>query len=888
MAITRQGGTLFEETEETLKQRLEQLGLEDSAVTNQALAQSLGASPDSTKMIGTQAQKTPVLQAQAQKEQTLAGAQRLDQGRMQSSTAEQSAMLKAQQMSQLGSLSTRVQGLIESKLQGLSTAAPVSQAQVQQSALASQLSLTPEQLTRDLQDPESKASKVQASLISLTQNPTGPLAEQAMKQLADLGYNERQVALMIDTSGAVTAKNAATQLEDTVKLGDLDFTQMGFGSQEEVATMLGVPAAELANMTLPQFQEQIAKVQMDQFDQAQELKAQLAALPKGSAQRQVLEQQLRDLGQVGVKVMERKVAQTVKEIDQADKVTLGGETYSVDELLKDEKIESLIKEYIYATPERQQEMLPSEKFGDLRDWINSNQLALADLTSELSATSDAFRETQEAYATMGDLNKDISLAPDILETLGIGYDPTKAVTSAEAEAQKQALLDSNVGKAITTADPKANREIAAKLTPENTAILKDMSPAAIQDAHKYGELSMDATIRDLAGIPEGADFVTDADQQAAIDAAIFIRDELDRTGNLDWIQNPDFMKLNVTQRKALAENPDRFDEFTTFRNVERGLANLGENPTMEQVLQIMLQDDTVNIDQITKNYNEIRLYAKLGDPAAMAMETKWKAMLDPDGNGIDANDAKTLMQRLQESIQGVGVDQVVGDAATFDTETGALRQKVDQMFASMGELVNAKIETTKFTPKEGSVLGKIGAFMADDGKVDDEEFSSMSVGDRAEFLSKYADKFGDPEMAARLAAVDKQLGIEDGEADLQVFRVGATYAAASSANKDSLPLVSQFTKMTKTQREEFARNNVIQGIDQQITALESAVRELDARLSAKGLHPEHRALLQAERDIWNRRRSSLSLYKDAQNTIAPKPTSAGATPAILINSGGWN
>jgi hypothetical protein len=886
VAITRQGGTLFEETEETLKQRLEQLGLEDSAVTNQALAQSLGASPDSTKMIGTQAQKTPVLQAQAQKEQTLAGAQRLDQGRMQSSTAEQSAMLKAQQMSQLGSLSTRVQGLIESKLQGLSAAAPVSQAQVQQSALASQLSLTPEQLTRDLQDPESKASKVQASLISLTQNPTGPLAEQAMKQLADLGYNERQVALMIDTSGAVTAKNAATQLEDTVKLGDLDFTQMGFGSQEEVATMLGVPATELANMTLPQFQEQVVKVQMDQFDRAQELKAQLAALPKGSAQRQVLEQQLRDLGQVGVKVMERKVAQTVKEIDQADKVTLGGETYSVDELLKDEKIESLIKEYIYATPERQQELLPSEKFGDLRDWINSNQLALADLTSELSATSEAFRETQEAYATMGNLNKDISLAPDILETLGIGYDPTKAVTSAEVEAQKQALLDSNVGKAITTADPKVNREIAAKLTPENTAILKDMSPAAIQDAHKYGDLSMDATIRDLAGIPEGADFVTDADQQAAIDAAIFIRDELDRTGNLDWIQNPDFMKLNVTQRKALAENPDRFDEFTTFRNVERSLANLGDNPTMEQVLQIMLQDDTVDIENVTKNYNDLRLYAKLGDPEAAKMMVKWQRVLDPDNDGIDADDAKSLATRLQGFVQGVGVDQVVGDAATFDTETGALRQKVDQMFAEMGDIVNAKMETgeTIKRPAADTLLGKV-AVMMDDNKVDESEFATLDAPLRAEFIKNMAKKLGDQN---QFKMWDTKLG----NAEASEFTKSldkSTKAGTDGWNKikDNIDGALKFVDIAGRRRH--AAANPITNIDGQIASINLMLESIQGAIDSipKSAHNSVRAAADRYKAKWSEALKNLTAYKEWQ-TYKPTTSQAPLTGPLINSSWGFS
>ena len=867
MAITRQGGTLFDETDETLRGRLEQMGMEGSAVTDQATAQALGASPDSTKMIGTKAQKTPVLQAQVAKENTLAGATALDQGRQQALPAEQAAMLKAQQLQQLGSLSMRVQDLVESRIQGIG-AADIGQAQTPTSLMAETLGMLEYEVTRDLALPETKTAKIQAQLLNLSLNPTGIKAEQALQALFYLGVDETQASRMIDTSAQATGKTAAANLQNTVTLGELDFTQMGFESVDQVAEMLGITPTELSAMKLPEFHEKVSEIQFQDYDKAAELKAKLATLPKGSAQRAVIQQQLKDLGQVGVTVMEHSIAQTAQEIDRADQVKIGEHTYSVDELLEDDKISAMVIDYIYASDAEKEIMFPAEKFGDLRSWIDSNQMALADISRGLGETSQAFVQTQSDWQSVGNLPGGASLDADTLAAMGIGYDPNAVVTSAGLASMQDAITNSGIGQAITTGDSAVGKRIAGKLNPEYAAQLKDLSVLQIQDADKYGEMSNDAILAALAGLPIGSEFIIDPAVQEDLDIAKSVLETLQANGDTDWMTNPDFMAMSPKQRQVLTQNPDRYDEFTEFHDTQRRVTHMGDNPTMEQVLQVLLQDDTVPMDQIASEYAKLSQLAKLGDPKAKATFDKWKALLEgPEGNGVlDEADAKTLMDRVKSGLSGVTIDQVIGDTDTMDATGKTLRDQLESLFSDMDAISDAKIDSI-YEPS--GIYGTVNMAMGDDGVLDQTEFlTSLSEEERASFLSTVAPNLGPGEL-------EKYQGYEDtaqqAKATKDISGILKSKPDGVRAWESANHSIQAVSNMGGKDREAYARAHPIDQIDTQIASVQGIADALDL-LIFQSDSPAHKAALQNELDKWKRKVSSLQSYKTWQNSTPPPTT----------------
>jgi len=335
MALVKRNGQLFEEKDEdTLMNRVNKVGSPVPPITSLG-AQSIGASPDSAKMAGTAAQKTNAIrQAVAPKEQTLAGAQRLE-GPQQAGEADQQAQAKAQQLSQLGSLGTRVQNKIEGMIAQSTTNVQLGAQTANESRLAQSMGWMTQ---GDIEANRPQLEVLQSKIQAYSANPT----EEGLADLVASGMPKNQVYSLtglMETGEQATANSVANAMADDFTMSDLDVTEFGYDSLEQLSADLG---QDVSQMTVPEFQEAIQQMQMAEFDKIDEIKAQLRALPRDSARAKQLIQQLKDLGDVGTTGTEATVQEAADAIDTADVVEIGGREMEIKDLLSDDGIYDLI------------------------------------------------------------------------------------------------------------------------------------------------------------------------------------------------------------------------------------------------------------------------------------------------------------------------------------------------------------------------------------------------------------------------------------------------------------------------------------------------------------------------------------------------------------------
>ena len=122
--LTNQGGSLIEQTEEQYKKLMRTPGQQP---LSSAGAAAMGASPDQSKRVGTEAQKQAAARVNMAPTQTAQQATRTTPQPQQQLPTQQAAKEKADRIRQLGTLGTRVEGLIQQRLDQLEA----SKAQVQ-------------------------------------------------------------------------------------------------------------------------------------------------------------------------------------------------------------------------------------------------------------------------------------------------------------------------------------------------------------------------------------------------------------------------------------------------------------------------------------------------------------------------------------------------------------------------------------------------------------------------------------------------------------------------------------------------------------------------------------------------------------------------------------
>jgi hypothetical protein len=411
------GGQLSSETTEEVQQLAGQAGLAAPPITAIGTA-TIGGTPKQQDMAGSVAQKEAALSmAQAPVEQGLAGAVRRAQSRSQMTEQETEQKEKSQDMMNLGSLGTRVVGFIEAQKQKLQAQA---QAVTPQATLA-----VAAQTTFQGKD----VSGIKAKLDQFRKEPNNQQLLLEINQALGYDINTQlspaQVDQLYQSATEAIASGAAGQVDndltvsDLVAQGDLGYTPT------ELSQLLGVPEQNLTGMTIGQLRSEIERVGQEEFNRTQQLGQQAQSGILGQAERGLAQSAGREMSATGVRATEADYANVEQQIQNADKVTFGGREYQVDELLQDETISNIVKDYLESSPDSEIRKQIDASEPALKEFIQKNQAVLAEASGAMQAGAQEFRATQEANKALATVGG-IGMAPALAKALIPGFGTLQA------------------------------------------------------------------------------------------------------------------------------------------------------------------------------------------------------------------------------------------------------------------------------------------------------------------------------------------------------------------------------------------------------------------------------------------------------------------------------
>lgn len=688
MALIKRGGQLFEDTDDTLMSRVNKLGT--STPTSPKGADGIGVSPDSAKMMGAGAQRQKALRdAVAPKEATLAGQQRL-QGPAEATSADQAAQAKAQQLQQLGAMGTRVQSQIEQRIATAGQTAGTAGIQADLTGIQNALGYTPEQIAADQQ---AGGPNVAGQIKNLVDQYMMAPSEDLLVQMVGLGLTKDQVYSMTgmtETGAQATGRMVADAMADRLTVGELDIEGLGFGSMQELNDAMG---RDVSQMTVPELQAAIDELQGAEYDRLAEIKAEIARLPQGSARRQMLMEEAAALGDVGIMSAEAAVEELVEDIDTAHEVTIGGETYTIEEILSDEGVSDLIEQYLAADEETREELFPEDTFGELRSWITENQASLNAIIESAGDTREAFEAANIEWEGMTtNLGMDDQTAAAVF-----GYDPEAVQTSAGVEEFKKQFgpgteeqpnlgagtlysFDEN-GELVTD-----NAILSGLVNGENKDIIAGMNADEIATSNEMNTaVENNAVLSSLTGITDTSqNFLSSADTATAqqwLTTANAIRDngftevfqnnetfrnavkngKLDaswmkpewNTGEYPALADPLVLEM-INNGTLTAENRETLlADWSTKRPAyqkaqekDKAITDAYNSNDLDSMLDALFGTD-INTDAIMAGYKQAEFAAKLGDPRSQEAVERYKTLMDKDALLAAATGGHDLMSFLK-------------------------------------------------------------------------------------------------------------------------------------------------------------------------------------------------------------------------------------------------
>jgi len=407
------GGQLSQETPEEIQSLAGQAGLQAPPTTPVGAA-ALGANKDQQKMMGTPAQKQAALSLASQPvEQGLSGALRRAQSRTEMTAEETQQKEKSQDMMNLGSLGQRVTDFIDAQRQALT-------AQAQQA--------TAQQTLQVEASTSFEGKDVSAIKSLLDQYRREPNNQQLLLQINQaLGYDVNtqldpaKVQELYESATDTIARGAAGNVDNDLTVSDL-VSQGNLGyTPEQLQDLLGVPANQLQTMTVGQLRAEIERVGLEEFNQTAELQQKAESGILGQAERQLARQAGREMSATGVRATEADYQSMEQQIQNADRVTFGGREYQVDELLQDETISNIIKDYMESGPDSDIRKQVDAAEPALKEFIQKNQAVLQEASSSMEAGAQEFRDIQAAnkqLQTIEGLQLDNTLAAKLIPGFG--------------------------------------------------------------------------------------------------------------------------------------------------------------------------------------------------------------------------------------------------------------------------------------------------------------------------------------------------------------------------------------------------------------------------------------------------------------------------------------
>ena len=410
--LVKTGSQLFETTPDTLASVTAGQGLVPGAAVSPGAAAGLGVTKDQAKMAGSGAQLESVVRESIQPSKTyrpeITGPRTL---KTEEEKAREARAAQAESLQGLGPrLSTLVRQSAAEQFAAASAAGTLAKPVFQEAEFKKAYpELTDEQVARIKASVESGTPDVNL-LKDLGISLGAKSAEEAMATLAK--YVKQPEATIATVVGGTLGPDA--------KLSSLTPEQYEEFGLSSAAKALGLSDEEMRNLSISELQAKVEALASQDFTRVEELNriANDPSYPENV--RQDAQRQLRDLSSVSVAATEADMEKLNQEVQSADTFTIGDTTYSIEELLSDATLTSIVVAYLNDTDPDYVATL-KQSFPELAAFIESNRAALKDVASKLGSGTKDLADTQIFNASLEKVNG-VDLGAFNKETI-TDYDP---------------------------------------------------------------------------------------------------------------------------------------------------------------------------------------------------------------------------------------------------------------------------------------------------------------------------------------------------------------------------------------------------------------------------------------------------------------------------------
>lgn len=387
------GPTGLQETStEELSSLTEKAGLPAAPITALGTA-AIGGNEHQQKMAGSPAQVQNALRISQSPQEYLSTQQRQEQPRSEMTAQEQGQKQKSDTLKDLGGLGDRVSNFIDAQRQKLAAT----------NVAASQLQVAPQEGAAPLPTDPTTLTNLKNAAKALLTNPTDmnalKLLNQSLGKKPNATITPEELSKLYEDSNSTLIRSGAEtidddlQVEDLIAAGDFPYTAT------QLSELLGVPEIELSKYSIAQLRGQMEAVAQQEFQTTQQLEQQSGSSILGTAERGQARQLAREASRTGVRSTEQDVLNLERQIQDADQVSFGGESYTVDELLKNDTISGIISDYLNMDPESQAEFAKKEPA--LAEFVSRNQAILKEAAEAMGAGATQFQKLQQENLNVG-------------------------------------------------------------------------------------------------------------------------------------------------------------------------------------------------------------------------------------------------------------------------------------------------------------------------------------------------------------------------------------------------------------------------------------------------------------------------------------------------------
>ena len=361
-------------------------------------AAGLGLGPDSAKMAGSSANMAAAQRQALQPSETdrLQDVLRTRTLAREETTPEGIARQKAASVSGLSSLQERVQQLVL--------------AQMSQVTPPTTAAYTPDSSKITTLYPNITGTVKNKLVEILTRHGAGKANSAEFSSdfsdaatilgITDITQVGPKLTELLKTTGAEIGGAGAAAIGDKLFITREALIQMGT-SASELAGILGKEEDDILKLTTDELVGQINNLAAKEYSRAEALRQIISDPNVGAAERQAAQEQLIGLGYAGVSAVESDMGRLNAELENANSVTINGETLSVSEILADSFLSSLIKDYLdNSTGDAAEYINSTPGLSGFKAFIDANRTALAATTVEMAADVTAFAGIQTATAAL--------------------------------------------------------------------------------------------------------------------------------------------------------------------------------------------------------------------------------------------------------------------------------------------------------------------------------------------------------------------------------------------------------------------------------------------------------------------------------------------------------